>query len=289
LPEATDQQLRQVGLTHIIAVSGYNLTVIVMACRRLLARHSKYQATALCVALIAVFLALTGSSPPIVRASLISVIGIAAWHYGHTIKPLVLLLVGAAITVVANPLYFWGNVSWYLSFLAFFGVLVLAPLVTRRLMGNKEPKIVATILIESTCATVMVVPYVLYIFGQTSLISLVANMLVVPLIPLAMVVGLVAGLGDMWRAAWAGWFAWPARLLLKYMLDIAALLSRVPHAFVENIGVSLVVMLSMYAILAAITFILWRKQSAGQQTKRFRPIANDQSGMQSQSRHCANS
>jgi len=259
LPETTEDQLRHVGLTHIIAVSGYNLTIIVLACRRLLAKWSKFQATVTCLALIGLFLLITGSSPPIVRASIISVLAIGVWYYGRNIKPMVLLLVAAAITVIANPIYLWGNVSWYLSFLAFFGVLVLAPLVTKRLFGDKEPKIIVSILIESACATVLVLPYILYIFGEMSLVSLPANLLVIPFIPLAMLLALVAGLSGMFVPAFAGWLAWPANLLLTYMLDVASLLSRVPHAFIENIRFSLGHMLGGYALIGLLCTILWHK------------------------------
>jgi competence protein ComEC len=259
LPDTTNQQLREVGLTHIIAVSGYNLTVIVMACRRLLAKYSKFQATAACVFLILLFLLITGTSPPIVRAGVISMLGITAWYYGRDIKPMVLLLVGAAITVLANPFYLWGNVSWYLSFLAFFGVLVLAPLVTKRIWGSKEPKMIGSLLVESICATILVMPYVLFVFGQTSSVGLAANMLVVPLLPLAMVLGLVAGLAGMLVPGICGWFAWPARLLLTYMLDVANALSRVPYAFLEQIGFSFSSMCAAYALLGLVTWVLWRK------------------------------
>ena len=259
LPDSTKEQLQHTGLTHIIAVSGFNLTIIVLACRRLLAKRSKFQATFVCLALIGLFLLITGSSPPIVRASVISVLAIAAWYYGRNIKPLVLLLVAAAATVLANPLYLWGNVSWYLSFLAFFGVLVLAPLVTKRLFGDKEPKLLVSILIESACATVLVLPYILYIFGEMSLIGLPANLLVIPFIPLAMVLALVAGLAGMAVSAIAGWLAWPANTLLTYMLDVANILSRIPHTFMQKIDFSLVAMLASYLTIAFVTFILWGK------------------------------
>ncbi len=259
LPDDTSDQLRHVGLTHIIAVSGYNLTIIVMACRRLLARRSKFQATVACLALVGVFLLITGSSPPIVRAAIISLLSIGAWYYGRNIKPLVLLLLAAAVTVLANPVYLWGNVSWYLSFLAFFGVLVLAPLITKRFTGHQEPKVLAGILIESACASVMVLPYILFIFGEMSLISLPANLLVIPFIPAAMLLGLVAGLGGMLVPAVAGWIAWPAKYLLTYMLDIANLLSRIPHAFVQNIGFPLAYMVVSYSVIGFVCFVLWRK------------------------------
>ena len=256
LPDDVSDQLRAVGLTHIIAVSGYNLTVIIMACRKLLAKSSKYQTTVSCLALMTVFLLMTGFSPPIVRASVISVLGLWAWYYGRELQAFVLLSVGAAITVFANPLYLWGNVSWYLSFLSFFGVLIIGPLVTRRIYKSREPALLGSIVTETLCASVMVVPYVLYIFGQTSLVSLPANVLVVPLIPLAMVLGLVAGLGGMFFASLAGWVAWPAILLLTYMLDVAAMCSRIPHAFIENIGFSVSAMIASYATIGVVLIII---------------------------------
>jgi len=259
LPEGTSEQLRHVGLTHIIAVSGYNLTIIVMACRRLFAKRSKFQATTACLALIGVFLLITGSSPPIVRAAIISLLSIAAWYYGRNIKPFVLLLVAATATVIANPIYLWGNISWYLSFLAFFGVLVLAPLISKRLLGKKEPSVLVGILLESTCASILVIPYILYIFGQVSLVSLPANLLVVPLIPIAMLLALFAGLGGMLLPAVAGWLAWPANIVMTFMLDVANLFSRIPHAFAQNIGFPLTYMISSYLMIGFVCLILWSK------------------------------
>jgi competence protein ComEC len=263
LPEITEEELRHAGLTHIIAVSGYNLTIIVLACRRMLAGRSKFQATAACLALISVFLLITGSSPPIVRAAIISIIAIAVWFYGRKINALALLFLSAAITVVANPLYLWGNVSWYLSFLAFFGVLVLAPLITKRFIGGKEPNIIVGVLIESACASILVVPYILFIFGEVSLVSLLANVLVVPFIPLAMLFALIAGLAGMFVPMLAGWLALPAKWLLTYMLDIAGVLSRLPHAFVSHIGFSLGLMLASYCIIIFICLVLWSKTKRG--------------------------
>ena len=139
LPQDVNQQLLMVGLVHIIAVSGYNLTIMVEAARRLFGKRSKFQTMAVCLLLIGTFLLMTGDSPSIVRASIISMLSIGAWYYGRQLKPLVLLLLAAAVTVVANPLYLWGNVSWCLSFLAFFGVVLVAPLVQQCWFGERAP------------------------------------------------------------------------------------------------------------------------------------------------------
>lgn len=258
LPEDVSQQLQHVGLTHIIAVSGANVTIIVLACRRLFSSLSKFQNTVLCLGLIALFLLITGFSPPVVRAGVVSVLGLWAWYYGRSIKPLVLLLVSGAITVLASPPYLWGNVSWYLSFLSFFGVLILAPLVSRRIL-NKEPKILTSVLIESVCAIMMVEPYALYIFGQISTVGLLANLLVVPFVSIAMLLACIAGLTGALLPAIAGWLAWPATLLLTYMLDAAALLDKLPHAFIENVGFSGRAMTVCYASILIVLSVLQLK------------------------------
>jgi YebC/PmpR family DNA-binding regulatory protein len=164
-------------------------------------------------------------------------------------KPLALLMTAGAITVLANPLYIWGNVSWYLSFLAFFGVVVLAPLVTKRIYTTREPGLVAKILLESLCAEVMTLPYVLYIFGQMSHVSLLANLVVAAFVPLAMLLCTIAGIVGMLAPAIAGWFSWPARIVLTYMLDVSQLLSRIPNASATGIGYTFWQMLVGYVFV----------------------------------------
>lgn len=259
LPADVSQMLLMVGLTHIIAVSGYNLTVLLRASRRLLGKVSKRQSTLLALGLIAIFLLFAGSSASIVRAAIVSVLSIAAAYYGRSFKPLVLILLAAAITAWANPYYVWTDVSWYLSFLAFFGVMVLEPMVMQCLPKRLHESLVANVALESLCAEIMTLPYVLHIFGQMSFIGLVSNVMVVALIPLAMLLALMAGLAGMLIPAVAGWFAWPALLLMTYMLDIATLLSRIPHIFVQNLGFSLKQLMALYGITAAVCLLLYRR------------------------------
>ena len=119
LPDSTKQDLLMVGLTHIIAVSGYNLTIILHASRRLFGKRSKRMATFLSLGLISVFLLLAGASASIVRAAIVSVLSIAASYYGRDFKPLNLICLAAAITAWANPVYVWSDLSWYLKLSGF--------------------------------------------------------------------------------------------------------------------------------------------------------------------------
>jgi competence protein ComEC len=252
LPEEVKQNLRMVGLTHIIAVSGYNLTIIMQASRRVFGRLSKRLATGLSLGLIAVFLLLTGASASIVRAAIVSLLSIWASYYGRVLKPLNLLALTAVITAWFNPVYLWSDLSWHLSFLAFFGVMILAPLIKERWPGKWHGSLVGGVALESICAEVMSLPFVLYIFGQMSLVGLPANVLVVTMVPLAMLLGLIAGLAGMLCPAISGWFAWPATQLLTYMLDIAHWMAHIPHVFIENRSLSLPATLGLYGLILLI-------------------------------------
>jgi len=261
LPADLTQALLMVGLTHIIAVSGYNLTILLQASRKLIGDKSKVVSTAVALVMIFGFLLIAGTSASIVRAAVISILGLSAWYYGRSVRPLLLILLAAAGTTYANPVYLWADISWYLSFLAFFGILVLGPIVTGKLYGEKEPPLIPQILIESVCAEIMTLPIILYIFGQMSLVSLLSNTLVVALIPLAMLLSLIAGLAGMLVGNVAGWLAWPAQVLLTYMLDIVNMLSRVPHIFQENKYLSVVDMALCYAGVVTVVGVAYVSRS----------------------------
>jgi competence protein ComEC len=259
LPKDVAATLTAVGLTHIVAVSGYNLTILIRASQRLAAGRSRYQTAVASAILVVLFVVLVGSSPSIIRAALVSGFSIVAWYFGRTIKPLLLLSLVAALTAGYNPIYIWADISWYLSFLAFFGVLVVAPLLARKLTRKrKQPSNLALLLGETIAAQIMTVPIILYIFGRTSLISIPANLLVVPLVPLAMLLALIAGIAGNLVPVMSGLIALPARFALNYMLDISALFEGIPHVMVER-SISVWHMLYMYGVILFIVVLLWRK------------------------------
>lgn len=264
IPKEINDQLSITGLTHLVAVSGYNLTIIIMAARQLFGKGSKFQSTLAASLLMLIFVLLTGLSASIVRAALVSGLSLLAWYYGRKFKAILLIVLTAAITTAWNPFYLWSDIGWYLSYLAFFGVLVLAPIALQILGRGREPKLVGSLLAETISAQLMTTPIIMYIFGRVSNISLIANVMVVPLVPIAMLLTLFSGIAGMAAPVLGGWVAWPAKLLLTYMLDITGLFSKLPHASAEQM-IDLPVMLVAYgAILLAciiLTKIFARKRA----------------------------
>lgn len=252
IPKDMQTTLTLVGLSHLVAVSGYNLTIIVQAVDRLLARFGRGIALVVSLWLIVGFLIVTGAGASIVRASLVAVLSLMAGFYGRRFNPLALILIAAGVTAAYKPDYLT-DLGWLLSFLAFFGILVMAPAVEARL-GNPKPVLIR-LLIESLTAQLLTIPLILYQFDQLSIISPISNLVILPMVPLAMLFGFIAGLAGMLLPAFCGWFAWPADLLMKLMISMIDQFAAVPWAG-RTEQISFTAMLAMYGLILLITIVL---------------------------------
>ncbi len=269
LPQNITLALTAVGLVHIVAVSGYNLTIMTRAVSRL-KLGSKYQKLIVSLGLITSFVLVTGFSASIVRAALVSVLSLWAWYYGRQVKPIVLIGFAAAVTALWNPFYVWGDLGWYLSFLAFFGVLVIAPLISARFF-KKPPKLLTMVIIETLSAEIMTLPLIMMTFSQLSLVALLANALVVPLVPWAMLLSAFAGTAGMIIPQFAGWLAFPARLLLTYMLDVVHIMAGIPREFL-HISITPVLMIGFYGVVIVMIAALRKKVAKQSAYKKSRAL-----------------
>lgn len=266
LPEDLNEQLIAVGLIHIVAVSGYNLTVLANLSKRSLQKRSRYQALIGSIVLITLFLLVTGFSPSIVRAAVVSGLSLITWYYGRSMKPVMILLLSAVLTAGVNPLYVWSSIGWYLSFTAFFGVLVLAPLLRERYLSKKaQEKMLPQVLSETFAAQVCTLPIILLIFGRLSVVSVIANLLVVPIVPFAMITSLVAGLyGIVGPFFLGGFLVLPARLILEYIVSVTGVLASIPHiSVIANItALQTAILYSIILLISVLLFIRTRKLPA---------------------------
>lgn len=257
LPADLIEALKIAGLTHIVVASGYNLTVLVRLARRLFEKLSKYLAALSASAMIAGFVAITGLSPSMTRAGLVAGLSLAAWYYGRRFHPLVLLPIAAAITVLMKPGYLWGDLGWQLSFAAFAGVMILAPLLQRFFFGETKPSFVRQILGETVSALILTAPILISGFGQISNVAIVANLLVLPLVPLAMLLTFISGVGALIIPALSVILALPATWLLGYMIWVTESLSKLPWA-VSAVQLSSVGVAICYLVIIAACVYLWR-------------------------------
>ncbi len=258
LPDELSDELKALSLTHIVVASGFNLTILIRLTRRIFEKRSAFQSVAVAASLMIAFVSLTGFSPSMSRAALVTSLALWAWYFGRRVHPALLLVTAASITAALNPLYLWGDLGWWLSFLAFAGVMLLAPLLQRRIFGTRTLKVIGQVVLETVAAQITTLPLILCVFGSLSLLALPANVIIVPLIPIAMALTFVAGVVGIGVPVVAGVIAWPATALLTYMTEVVGLMARVPWASIP-FAISPAVMVGLYCLMALLGGMLWRK------------------------------
>lgn len=259
LPETLSDEFRTLGLVHLVVASGFHLTLIVRFARRLLAGLSKYLATMASFAMIGCFLLLTGFSTSMVRASLVTGLSLAAWYYGRVVHPVKLLLIVAAITVFINPVFIWGDIGWFLSFAAFGGVIILAPLLHDYFWGpDKKPGFIRQLVVATTAAQITTFPIIAFVFGQYSSLALVANLLILPLVPPAMLLTVLAGMVAYIIPPLAPLVGLPAYAILTYMTSVTGRMASLPWSQGE-ITVSFAAVAIAHGLILMIILYLWRR------------------------------
>lgn len=266
LPKDLQTQLTLVGLSHLVAVSGYNLTILVTAIDRPLRRLSKYLATAGSLWLILGFMLVSGFSASVVRAAVVAGLALITRHYGRKPHPLTLIALAATATAFYRPEYLWADVGWQLSFLAFFGIMVLAPAIQARF----RPNWLTAIVTESLAAQILTLPLIAIVFNQLSLIAPLANLIILPLVPLAMLCAFVAGLAGMLAPAIAGWLSWPAAWLLNAMLEIINRFASLKWASVA-IGWPVAAGIAWYTCVIVTVVLLVRRHNPSRTTSANQP------------------
>ena len=121
-----------------------------------------------------------------------AILTLASWYVGRKIAPWRLILITMAFTLILNPM-FLTELGFLLSFASYIGIMMLGPSISKFFYGEKKPGFVASVIITTVAATLMTLPITLYYFGQVSIISILANLLILPTLPLAMGLTFAAG------------------------------------------------------------------------------------------------
>ena len=192
LPDDLSENLRTVGLVHIVVASGAHLSILVEIARKIFGKLSRFSGLLFSVLFVVFFMMMVGWTPSIMRAGIMTILTLFTWYVGRKIAPWRIILMVMAVTLLINPMFII-NLGWLLSFASFAGIMVLGPKFARLFYGDKKPGFVASVIITTLSATAMTLPIILYYYGTISLISVVANLLILPTLPYAMSLTFLAG------------------------------------------------------------------------------------------------
>ncbi len=193
LPQALTQAFVIAGLIHVVVLSGYNIGVVSEWTLRFFALFLRRR-SALCVTavVITLFALMAGGGMATIRSMLMGLIAILGRYLRRPALALRSLCVAVLLMLLWNPLVVF-DAGFMLSVLATLGIITLGTRVESWLWWLKEG------ILRSTAATTMavqlfVLPALLYYTGVLSLVSVPANIIFLPFVPLAMLLGFVAGL-----------------------------------------------------------------------------------------------
>ena len=191
----TREDFRRAGLSHLLAVSGQNVTLLALLGMPLLGALGipLRQRLLWVLGLIAVYVPVAGAGPSIQRAGVMGVLGLLATMAGRRSSRLYALMVAAGVTVAIDPAIA-ADVGWQLSFAAVLGILILAaPLqraITGRIGSGAWRRALAEGVALTVAATLATAPLIAFYFETFSTTALLANVLALPAVAPAMWLGM---------------------------------------------------------------------------------------------------
>jgi competence protein ComEC len=237
IPQDLLLNFNQTGLTHIIAISGFNITIIVSFFCALFRFAPKKISVPLILLGIIAFVILTGATSSVIRAAIFAGLILFAKLIGRKSVGINLIFFVAFLMVLSNPYILRYDIGFQLSFLATLGLMFLQPVLEKKIIKGKIKKFIPKVFTEAFCATasaqVFVLPILLYNFHQFSIIAPIANILVLPLVPTVMFLGFLLGLIGMININLANLFSFYCWFLLKYIIKMTQILAKIPAAFFQ--------------------------------------------------------
>ncbi len=243
------EPFRKTGTSHIFAVSGLHTGILGESTEKLFS-FAGNSAGIITIAILFLFVLLVGFRASALRAFLMFAISEIAKFTGKEQVPINTLTFVALLLILINPLILF-SVSFQLSFLAIFGLIILAP----KLYTQMPQKIVFKMLSQVISVQLVLYPVIAYYFHMFSPISFVANLIVIPLMYIVLPVGIIQMLFSLFGIRAARIFAPVSNFAFGLLEKTVLLFSRIPFSRL-NLRFDIVFLLIYVICLALFVFAL---------------------------------
>jgi competence protein ComEC len=265
LTDKLQQAFKNTGTAHIIAISGFNMSIIAGIFFAFFSRFfGERRGTLFAILGIALYTFIVGAEAAVVRAAVMGSLALFAKQVGRRQMALNTLLVVAAVMCIWNPLYVW-DVGFQLSFFATLGLILYATpfsdfanqIITRFFPSSTAEKVAelfSEFVLLTLAAQLTTIPIMAYHFQRISLVSFIANPFILPPQPAVMILGGLALLishVSLFLGQLAAWVAYP---FVIYTIRMVELFDRVPHGTLILGDLSIWFVILFYAALLSVTF-----------------------------------
>lgn len=259
IPRSVAQAFRETGAAHVLAVSGYNVRLLVdalfVAFAVVMVRRRR--ASAAVAVLVMAFAVMTGAESPVVRAAVMGCAGIVAGFLGRRDAGAGSLLLAAAAMLAVDPSALRHDVGFRLSFAAVAGMRVFGPRFYRAFGGDPDEFGMRRSLADTLAATCATLPIVLHDFGTVPFAAPLVNVLIAPFVPPLMAAGAAVLAFGTASSALA---AVPAALCVALARPFVAIVTRVAAlAPAAHFQITAVQMACAYAAMIAASWIPRRR------------------------------
>lgn len=242
----------------MVVLSGYNITVVINAISYALASLSRVFQFGGSIFVVLFFVLMSGGAASAVRAGAMALVAVLARATGRSYLAGRILGVVAFLMVLWNPYELAFDPSFQLSTLATLGLIAFTPIFAERLTWFTERFGVREIAASTLATQLTVLPLLLYQNGQLSLVALPANLLALLPVPFAMLASFIAAVGGVLFDSYAVPLAYPAYILLAYIIGVAKFFAALPFAAVSVSAFSAWWMFGAYALMF-VGFFIFRK------------------------------
>lgn len=256
LPAQLKLALRDTSTLHMVVVSGQNLTILMGFFMGLAGLIRRRLAMILTLIACIFYIILTGAQVPVLRAGLMAILALVAQMFGRERDGVWALLTVAGLFLLINPQWIQ-DLSFQLSFLATAGVVMVAPLLMRRLQFL--PNFLATDLAVTVGAQLLVLPVILQNFHQISYVSVITNLLVGWTMPMMMILGTIMLIFSLIIPVLGAIGATLVNIFLMYFVYVVEFFANLPFAW-EYVGEQVwIVWVGYYLLLGGVLLGLNKK------------------------------
>lgn len=247
----TQAEFISTGTIHIIALSGYNVTIVATSIIKFFGLFlSTTFSIILGIIFILLFILMAGSSATVVRAGIMAFIALFARITDRNYQASRALVVAGLLMVAYDPRVIT-DMSFQLSFLATAGILFIPQKIIKWIMWIPARFSLRENTATTMSATIAVLPLLLYSTGVLSFVSLPANLLVLPVVPITMFFNFLAGIVGFISPILALPFGYISELLLSYILTVIHLIAILPFASMNIQSFPIIITILLYI------FIIW--------------------------------
>ena len=256
MSEDLKEEFRRAGVSHIIVISGLHITLITLLLSKVLySLNIKRTKQALIILIIlGIFAFLSGLSASTIRASIMGLIVLFSQNMGRYIQKHLILLYTAIIILIINPLLLFYDIGFQLSFLATIGLIYLSPIFTKILKFLPEKLQIQSTFISSFSAIIMTLPLTIKQFKSISVLAPMANLLVLPIIPIIMLFGFLSILISYLNFFLAKYFAFIEYVLSQVLFSIVKQISSIEFSSVNINNFGTISMILGYGIIISLFF-----------------------------------